>query len=42
MVKAVAARDRFPRAEDRREVETLFRRAQEKFSKMAESDWKIA
>ena len=38
MMKAVAARDRFPRAEDRRDVETLFRTAQERFRKMAEAD----
>jgi TolB protein len=38
MLRAVAARDRFAKAEDRRQVETLFRRAQDEFRRMAEVD----
>ena len=38
MVRSVAARDRFARAEDRRQVEALFRGAQEKFRRIADAD----
>jgi hypothetical protein len=37
MLRAVAARNRFARGEDRRQVETLFRRAQDGFRKMADA-----
>jgi hypothetical protein len=35
MLRVVAARDRFARVEDRRQVEMLFRRAQDEFRKLA-------
>ena len=38
MLRVVAARNRFASVEDRRQVETLFRRAQDEFRKMAEAD----
>jgi TolB protein len=38
MIKSVGARDRFARAEDRRQVEALFRGAQKKFRRMADAD----
>ena len=38
MLRAVAARDRFAKGEDRRQVESLFRRAQGEFRKMAEAN----
>jgi TolB protein len=38
MLRAVAARDRFAKAEDRRQVEALFRKAQDEFRKMAEAN----
>jgi hypothetical protein len=38
MVRSVAARDRFAHTEDRRQVEALFRGAQEKFRRMAGAD----
>jgi hypothetical protein len=38
MLQAVAARDRFAKGEDRRQVESLFRRAQGEFRKMAEAN----
>jgi putative heme-binding domain-containing protein len=37
MLRAVAARNRYASAEDRRQVETLFRRAQNEFRKMADA-----
>jgi hypothetical protein len=37
MLRVVDARDRFARAEDRRQVETLFRRAQGEFRRPAEA-----
>jgi hypothetical protein len=37
MLRAVAARDRFAKVEDRRQVESLFRRAQDEFRKMADA-----
>jgi putative heme-binding domain-containing protein len=36
MLRVVSARNRYARAEDRREVESLFRRAQDTFRRMAE------
>jgi len=38
MIKSVGARDRFAQAEDRRQVEALFRGAQKKFRRMADAD----
>jgi hypothetical protein len=37
MLRVVEARDRFPSAEDRRRVESLFRRAQAEFRKLADA-----
>jgi hypothetical protein len=37
MLRAVAARNRFAKGEDRRQVEALFRRAQDGFRKMADA-----
>lgn len=36
MLRVVAARDRFAKGEDRRQVETLFRKARDEFRKMAD------
>ena len=38
MLRVVAARDRFANVEDRRQVETLFRRAQDEFRKMVDAN----
>ncbi len=38
LLRVVAARNRYDSAEDRRQVETLFRRAQSEFRKMADTD----
>ena len=38
MLRVVAARNRFASVEDRRQVESLFRRAQDEFRKMAEAN----
>ena len=38
MLRVVAARDRYARTEDRRQVEALFRRAQEEFRKLADAN----
>ncbi len=38
MLRVVAARNRYTSAENRRQVEALFRRAQNVFRKMAEAD----
>ena len=38
MLRVVAARNRYASVEDRRQVETLFRRAQDEFRKMVETD----
>jgi hypothetical protein len=38
MLQVVAARNRYASAEDRRQVETLFRRAQSEFRKMMETN----
>jgi hypothetical protein len=37
LLRVVAARNRFARAEDRRQVETLFRRARDEFRRMADA-----
>jgi hypothetical protein len=37
MLRAVAARNRFVKAEDRQQVETLFRKAQDEFRKLADA-----
>ena len=37
LLRVVAARNRYPSVQDRRQVETLFRRAQDKFRKMADA-----
>jgi hypothetical protein len=38
MLRVVAARNRYANAEDRKQVETLFRRAQDEFRKMVDAN----
>ena len=38
MLRVVDARNRFARIEDRRQVESLFRRAQDEFRKLADAE----
>ncbi len=38
MLRVVAARNRYARLEDRRQVETLFRRAQDEFRRMVDAN----
>ena len=38
MLRVVAARNRYASVEDRRQVETLFRRAQNEFRKLADAN----
>ena len=39
MLKVVAARNRYPSPENRQQVESLFRRAQDEFRKMANANY---